>query len=263
ALTPRMGGGPASRSSLDGDPGLPGIGRRMEAEVMQDGEAALRTFPQVAIHERMPSKLLKFLYGKATNSEIAFRMANRDYVRAFNSIARPPLDEAARRIVAELRVHGIAFATFEEFFPKEMFDRIAERFETMREDFVRAEAVREQKALGTKKTYLDTIYKAHTFVPGDVISDYLGAPIFAAIAAEYMQLIPRYVGSSFWHTRPAPSASRDRRETLSVMRVLHFLSLRDCSRVMSAGLHKWREASGVMLRWFRQASKWNDATTRL
>ena len=40
------------------------------------------------------------------------------------------------------------------------------------------------------------------------MSQYLGEPRFAAIAARYMGMVPRFVGSSFWHTREAKSDAR-------------------------------------------------------
>jgi hypothetical protein len=167
----------------------------------------IRPFPQLNRHEKLSSNLLRSLYSKATNNEFAFRMLNRPFRDGLCRVKVPALTSAGQRVASELKKHGVAFAHFDEFFPATSFDEIKACFDGYREAFNDAR----NKSGGTikgKEVFLDTIHKSHTFTQDDAASRYLADPGIAAIAAEYMGIVPRYVGSSFWHTKPAPGEGR-------------------------------------------------------
>jgi hypothetical protein len=161
----------------------------------------VRPFPQLQRRKQFRSDFLRALYSRTTNNEIAFRWINRDFVRGLQQHETPPLTAVAERIVAEVQANGIAFANFTEFFEASFFDEIKDAFDVLHEEFNRTR----RNELSGKEVFLDTIHKAHTFTVNDPVSTYLSAPVFAAISCRYMKMVPRYVGSSFWHTKPAPS----------------------------------------------------------
>lgn len=165
----------------------------------------IRPFPHLGARERLPNDPLRALFSRAINNEYAFRWINRDYVRGLASSPPPPLNAAGERVARDLTANGLAFANFTEFFDEAFLGKIRDAFGAYRDAF---NAKRGNGALKGKEVFLDTIHKAHTFVPNDPVSQYLAAPAFAAISCRYMNMVPRYVGSSFWHTKPAPSDDR-------------------------------------------------------
>lgn len=167
----------------------------------------VRPFPQFERHDKLSSNRLRSLYCRATNNEFAFRLINRDFRRSLASLEVPALSPAGRRVADELKRHGVAFASFDEFFPAAFFGEVKACFEGYREAFM-AERAKAGGKLKGKEVFLDTIHKSHTFRLDDPVSRYLSDPGIAAIAATYMGMVPRYVGSSFWHTKPAPSENR-------------------------------------------------------
>jgi hypothetical protein len=171
-----------------------------QAELM-----AVRPFPQFERREHWKSDLARSLYARSTNNEFAFRWINRDFVRGLRRTSAPALDAVGTRIARDLRANGIALAEFSEFFDQTFFEKIRSAFDRYREEFIRNNPIPRRKG----KVFLDTVHRAHTFQVGDPVSAYLGAPAFAAIAAEYMQMVPRYVGCSFWHTKKAPGDRTD------------------------------------------------------
>lgn len=167
---------------------------------------SIRAFPQIANRQHIPPKLAN-LYGRLTNNEFFFKVANRDFIRTLAKFQTPALGEAAQRVASEMRMHGFAVAHFSEFFEQSMFDALREFFDARHAD-LQAARDKSKKPLKGKEVYLDTVHKAHTFAANDPVSDFLAAPVFAAISAAYMNMTPRFVGSSFWHTRQMPSSSR-------------------------------------------------------
>lgn len=167
----------------------------------------VRPFPQIIQRDKLKSEKTKALYSRAMNNEFVFRLFNRDFVRGLRQTPPPALSATSARIVADLKAHGIAFAALDEFFPNGMLPKIQTAFNGYLDTFNREREAKGGKLKG-KEIVIDTIHKAHHFTANDLVSDYLGDPQFAAIAAQYMQMVPRYVGSSFWHTKPAPTGER-------------------------------------------------------
>lgn len=165
----------------------------------------IRPFPYIGARERLPNDSLRALLGRTINNELAFRWMNRDYVRGLANLPAPPLNAAGVRVARDLKANGIAFANFSEFFEPTFLDKVGDAFNGFRDAF---NAKRGNEELKGKEVFLDTIHKAHTFQTNDPVSEYLAAPTFAAISCKYMDMVPRYVGSSFWHTKPAPSDNR-------------------------------------------------------
>jgi hypothetical protein len=166
----------------------------------------VRSFPQLERHNQLRTDFARSLYARSTNNEVAFRWINRDFVRGLRRALAPPVDATGKRVAGDLRANGIAFADFSEFFGPGFFAEIRSAFNRFREEFVRANP---NPKLKGKAIFLDTIHRAHTFQIDDPVSAYLATPAFAAIAAEYMQMVPRYVGTSFWHTKRAPGDRTD------------------------------------------------------
>lgn len=165
---------------------------------------AVRSFPQLDRHTRLPSNTWRALYARATNNRLYFKVLNRRYIHAIRHMAAPELTAAGERVASDLSANGIAFAEFSEFFEPRFFETIRACFEEYLTEFNRVKT----KAPKGKEVFLDTIHKAHTFVPDDPVSTYLAAPIFAATSARYMGMVPRFVGSSFWRTRVATGDDR-------------------------------------------------------
>lgn len=172
-----------------------------------DTTVPIRPFPQLYRHQKLPIDFLRTLYGRATNNELAFRYLNRDFTNGLASLPIPALSPVGRRVADELKRHGVAFASFEEFFPAAFYGEIKACFEGYREAYLAERAKAGRKVKG-KEVFLDTIHKSHTFKLGDAASRYLADPGIAAVAAQYMGMVPRYVGSSFWHNKPAPGEDR-------------------------------------------------------
>jgi hypothetical protein len=166
----------------------------------------IRPFPQLAWRGLLPFRFMRAGYSRLTNNELCFKVLNRDFVRGLERLERPALSPVGQRIAEDLKRCGIAFADMGELFEASRFDELKAEFDAYAAEFTKARAGNGK--LKGKEVFLDTIHKAHTFRLGDVTSEYLAAPTLAAISAEYMGLVPRYVGSSFWHTKPAPSADR-------------------------------------------------------
>jgi hypothetical protein len=176
----------------------------------------VRPFPHLKNRQRLPNDFLRAIYCRSINNEFAFRWMNRDFVHGLGKLQPPPLTEAGARVARDLKDNGLALAHFTEFFDQALLDELTVAFNGYRDEFNRIQAERQaklerQRAKGKvvekdlgKGVFLDTVHKAHTFIPDDVVSTYLAAPEFAAIAAEYMEMVPRYVGTSFWHTKPTP-----------------------------------------------------------
>lgn len=167
----------------------------------------IRPFPQLVHRASIKNTRLKALYSRAVNNEYAFRFLNRQFLQAYNCVERPHLNVAGHRVAAELKAHGIAFASLDEFFPAEMLKNIQLAFKGYLDTFLSERDTKGGEIKG-KEIIIDTIHKAHHFVPDDLVSSYLANEHFAGIAADYMGMVPRYIGSSFWHTKPAPSGER-------------------------------------------------------
>lgn len=166
---------------------------------------SMRGFPQLKRHQRLKVNFLRSLYARMTNNDFFFNAINWDYIRALKTMVQPELSKAAERVVSDLRANGIAFAHFTEFFAADFFEVIQDRFQVYLKEFNQnnADSVAKGKAV-----FLDTIHKAHTFVPNDPVSTYLSEEMFARIAASYMNMVPRFVGSSFWHTKETIGENR-------------------------------------------------------
>lgn len=168
--------------------------------------ADLRPFPQLRSREIIKTDFLRALYARTTNNELAFRWINRDFIRGLHNVEVPPLAAPGARVACDLDANGIAFANFTEFFSSDFLAQLHAAFDGFRDEFHRANPAPKLKG---KAVFLDVIHKSHTFCRNDVVSDYLADQQFAAIAAAYMNMVPRYVGSSFWHTKPAPGSRQD------------------------------------------------------
>lgn len=165
---------------------------------------SLADFPEISRRKRIRTDFLRRIYGRATNNDLALSLANRRYQRALKQLPVPESTAATDRIAADLRANGIAFGRFDEIFDASFLDVIHGRFDAFLEAFLQT---RPNDPEG-KATYQDTIHKAHLFKPSDPVSDYCAHPAFALIAAKYMNMVPRFVGSSFWRTRPPPDGER-------------------------------------------------------
>jgi hypothetical protein len=172
----------------------------------QEQTVDVRPFPHLQRWEHFKGNFARSLYARATNNEVAFRWINRDFVRGLREVAPPPLSPVGKRIVGDLAADGFALANFSEFFDLGFFNEIKGAFDRFREEFDKTNANRKLKG---KAVFLDTIHRAHTFTLNDPVSTYLATPEFATISANYMGMVPRYVGSSFWHTKPAPADRQD------------------------------------------------------
>lgn len=164
----------------------------------------LRPFPQIVLRGKVQTDFARRVLGRMLNNEAAFRWLNRDFIGALKRLHPPGPGAAGRRVADDLKANGIAFARLDEFVPREAYDALKAEFAKRLEAFREGAGGRK----GGKAIYLDTIYKAHTFTPGDVTSAYLGEPAFAAVAAAYMGMVPRFVGTSFWHTRVISDGER-------------------------------------------------------
>ena len=164
---------------------------------------SLKDFPQITLRRYMRNDLLRSLYARVTDNALFFNAINRRYIKALSQLPPPELTEVGKRVVRDLGENGIAFAHISEFFQPEFFDVIKSTFDTFLEEFHRLPSSEKGKAV-----FIDTIHKAHTFSKSDSVSTYCGLPAFASIAAHYMGLVPRFVGSSFWRTRVAPENDR-------------------------------------------------------
>ncbi len=163
-----------------------------------------KPFPHLERYRAFQSEKRRALYCRLMNNDWAFRWINRDYVRKYRELKRPKLDEAGQRVVADLRANGIALARLDEFFDLGFLEEMRAEFRGYQADF---EANNRRDDRG-KAVFLDTVHKAHTFQDDSATSRFLAMPAFASIAADYMELVPRFVGSSFWHTRQAPVSER-------------------------------------------------------
>jgi len=172
---------------------------------MAHGTVELRPFPLLAQHDRWKKFTpARNLLGKLTNNTFADRWLNREYIEAYRSAAIPDLSPVAKRVVEDLTANGVAFASLDEFFGPETLGKLTDAFNGYHEQF---KAKDSGKRKG-KQVYITTIYRAHTFLPNDFVSDYLGSEQYAALSARYMGMIPRFVGNSFWHTYPGPTEER-------------------------------------------------------
>jgi len=163
-------------------------------------------FPQLDRRNSFADDAWRARWARATNNRLAFRLINQRYIQALRTLEAPKLNNAGKRVAHDLRANGIAFADFSEFFKPRFLTTIRECFDQYHEAFKKANP--EGGKQKGKTVFLDTIHKAHTFVPDDAVSDYLGEPAFAAISARYMGMVPRFVGSSFWHTREVTGENR-------------------------------------------------------
>lgn len=170
---------------------------------MAQSTVELRRFPLLDLHGKW-AKPVRRLLGKATNNTYADRWLNREYIQAYQSAAIPELTPVAKRVVEDLDQNGCAFATLDEFFGPETLGKLIDVF-NQHHDAFKAKDTGKRKG---KQVYITTIYRAHTFVPNDFVSDYLGSEQYAALAARYMGMVPRFVGNSFWHTYPGPTEER-------------------------------------------------------
>jgi len=165
---------------------------------------SLQEFPQIKRRRALRFDFLRTCYARLTNNNIAFKKMNRTYIDALNEITLPAISTVEKRVIDDLKSNGIAFADFSEFFSANFFNVIQDCFYTYQAEFNRNNT----SAKSGKGAYLDTVHKAHTFIKNDSASAYLSEPAFAHIASQYMSMIPRFVGSSFWHTRVATGCDR-------------------------------------------------------
>ena len=171
---------------------------------MSEAEVHIKPFPLIEKRESFSSKRAAVWLGRITNNALATQWLNRDYVSAYRSLEAPKLDAAGERVTRDLTRNGIAIARLDEFFPADWLERLRQAFAGYKEEYDRVhKASRKGKA-----AYIQTVHKEHTFIPGDFVSEYLAAPVFAAISAKYLEMVPRFVGNSFWHTYPAPVEER-------------------------------------------------------
>ena len=167
--------------------------------------ARLRTFPHLERLNAMPSARAREIYARAMNNPNSFLVLNRRYIGAARKYPAPPISDAGRRVVQDLAANGIAFAAFDEFYPAAFLTTISDCFYAYLDKFQLTVSPASAKGKGV---FLDTIHKAHTFATGDAVSTYLADPGIAAVAAQYMGMVPRFVGSSFWRTRTATGKDR-------------------------------------------------------
>jgi hypothetical protein len=165
----------------------------------------LRGFPQLEHWMALPSDRAREIYGRGMNNPHAFWTLNRRYVAAIGKCPPPALTPPAQRVAGDLLANGIAFAEFSEFFEPRIFESVSDVFYRYLEEFQRRPPPVKKKGKGL---YLDTIQKGHTFLPNDPVSAFLSEPMFAAIAAAYMGMVPRFAGTSFWRTRVGPGSER-------------------------------------------------------
>ena len=171
---------------------------------MAEATVTLRQFPLLERHQNWKSMPARRLLGRITNNKIADLWLNREYIQAYRKVAIPGLSPAATRVVEDLRANGVAFANLSELFGPDTLARLTNDFNRRHDEF---KAKDSGKRKG-KAVYITTIYRSHTFVPDDFVSDYLGSEQYSALAARYMGMIPRFIGNSFWHTYPAPTEER-------------------------------------------------------
>lgn len=171
---------------------------------MAEATVTLRQFPLLERHQNWKSMPARRLLGRLTNNKIADLWLNREYIQAYRKVAIPGLSPAATRVVEDLRANGVAFANLSELFGPDTLARLTNDFNRRHDEF---KAKDSGKRKG-KAVYITTIYRSHTFVPDDFVSDYLGSEQYSALAARYMGMIPRFIGNSFWHTYPAPTEER-------------------------------------------------------
>jgi hypothetical protein len=171
---------------------------------MAQSTVELRPFPLLNRHQTWKYMPARKWLGKLTNNTLADRWLNREYIQAYRSAAIPELSPVAKRVVEDLDANGCAFATLDEFFGPDTLAKLTDVFNQYHEQF-KAKDTGKRKG---KQVYLTTIYRAHTFVPNDFVSNYLGSEQYAALAARYMGMVPRFVGNSFWHTYPGPTEER-------------------------------------------------------
>lgn len=162
----------------------------------------IRPFPLLERYKSFRSEKRRALYYRMLNNDLAFRWVNRDYRRKYRALKRPKLDTLSKRVVGDLKANGIAFARLDEFFEPDFFERIRSEFDACKQAFKR------RNDLGGKTVFLDTIQKGCVLNGEDATSRFLAKPEFASIAAAYLGMVPRFVGSSFWHTRQAPASER-------------------------------------------------------
>jgi hypothetical protein len=165
----------------------------------------LRKFPQLERLNAMPSDRAREIYARGLNNPHSFLVMNRRYIGAARKYPAPPISAAGTRVAQDLAANGIAFATIDEFFPAAFFSTLSDRFYAYLDEFQRTASAASAKGKGV---FLDTIHKAHTFVTDDAVSSYLADPGIATVAAHYMGMVPRFVGSSFWRTRTATGSDR-------------------------------------------------------
>ncbi len=163
----------------------------------------IRSFPQINMRTILRTDGMKRLCASLLNNRHAFNYINRDYINALPKMTIPSLSSAGERVVSDLKNFGVAFADWTEFFDMSLYKILRQEFDLHLEKFNTSPPAAKGKAI-----FIDTIYKSHTFDIGDALSSYLGTPEFAAIAARYMGMVPRFIGNSFWHTRPTPDGER-------------------------------------------------------
>jgi hypothetical protein len=171
---------------------------------MADVTVKVRAFPLVRQHKKLKSPQVRKWLGRLTNNDLAERWLNREYIEAYRNVAIPELSDVARRVVDDLTANGVAFSSVSEFFGGDTLAKLTDAFNRYHEQF----KANDTGARKGKQVYLATIHRAHTFVADDFVSDYLGSEQYAALAARYLEMIPRFVGNSFWHTYPAPIEER-------------------------------------------------------
>lgn len=165
---------------------------------------AVKPFPIISARETLRLRWAVYWLGRMMNLELPTRLVNRKYAKAYRSVEIPALDAAGARVLEDLEDNGIAIARLDEFFEGEHLEKMNGIFAKYHEDF----RSREKGNKKNKEIYIQTVHREHTFADNDFVSEYLASPRFAAIAAQYLRMVPRFAGNSFWHTYPAPVEDR-------------------------------------------------------
>jgi SAM-dependent methyltransferase len=170
-----------------------------------------RPFPVVTAFEELPDDASRKQYMESINSDSSFAEINSGLIKSLDEHELPTISPAGVKVLDGLKKDGIAIAHMNDFFPDTVLPALQDRFATMLDlfEFMRGKGKEKSPDRMGKAVYMDTLKKGHKFRDGDILSEYLGIPEFAAISASYMGMVPRYVGASVWNNRPVdPSAER-------------------------------------------------------
>lgn len=162
-----------------------------------------KPFRQADLYGRLRGPARR-LYYRLLDADVALRSVNRAYIREFRRDP-PALSGVGQRVVADLRRDGIAQAHISEFADPALFDEFSAAFQ----DLVRAHEAGEKKGLIGKKSYILRLGDATVALRNDdPTSRLILQPGFAAVAAHYMGMVPRFSGTRLWRTLPTGDAER-------------------------------------------------------